>query len=70
MTSFCLAFSAFYEIIEWWAAVLGGSAADSFLGAQGDIWDSQWDMFIALVGAVAAQLLLRRRHDRELSAFR
>jgi putative membrane protein len=70
VTSFCLAFSAFYEIIEWWAAVLGGSAADSFLGAQGDIWDSQWDMFIALVGAIGAQLLLRRRHDLELSALK
>ena len=70
VTSFCLAFSAFYELIEWWAAVLGGSAADSFLGAQGDIWDSQWDMFFALVGAVAAQLSLRRLHDRELASIR
>ena len=69
IVSFCLGFSAFYELIEWWAAVLGGSAADSFLGAQGDVWDSQWDMFFALVGAVAAQLLLGRRHDRELSAL-
>jgi putative membrane protein len=62
----CLAFSAFYELIEWWAAVLGGEAAESFLGTQGDVWDTQWDMFIALVGALSAQLLLSRSHDNAL----
>jgi len=67
VTSFCLAFSAFYELIEWWAAVWGGEAADSFLGTQGDVWDTQWDMFLALIGAISAQLLLSRHHDRELS---
>lgn len=64
--SVCLAFSACYEFFEWWAAVIGGSAADAFLGAQGDVWDTQWDMFLALLGAIAAQLLLARLHDRQL----
>ena len=64
----CLALSATYELIEWLAAVLGGSAADAFLGTQGDVWDTQWDMFMALVGAVAAQLALARWHDRRISA--
>ena len=62
----CLAFSAFYEMIEWWAAVLGGDSAMEFLGTQGDVWDTQWDMCLALVGAITALLLLRRRHDFEL----
>jgi putative membrane protein len=67
--SVCLAFSAFYEIIEWWAALLYGSSAESFLATQGDVWDTQWDMFIALLGAVTAQLVLARLHDRELASF-
>lgn len=67
VTCFCLAFSAFYEMLEWWAALLGGIAAESFLGTQGDIWDTQWDMFLALIGAVAAQALLARVHDRSLA---
>jgi putative membrane protein len=62
----CLAFSAFYEMLEWWSAVLGGEAADAFLGTQGDVWDTQWDMFLALIGSLAAQLLLAGRHDRGL----
>ncbi len=63
----CLAFSAFYEMIEWWAAVLlGGQSAESFLGTQGDVWDTQWDMFLALVGAICAQLLLARIHDHSM----
>ena len=49
------------------AAVLGGSAADAFLGTQGDVWDTQWDMFMALVGATSALLLLARLHDRQLA---
>jgi len=65
----CLAFSAFYEMIEWWAAVLGGAEAEHFLGTQGDQWDTQWDMFIALIGAVAAQLLLASSHDRALAVL-
>ncbi|MDX1528694.1 MAG: DUF2238 domain-containing protein [Gammaproteobacteria bacterium] len=62
----CLAFSAFYEILEWWAAAVGGDAADEFLGTQGDPWDTQWDMFLALTGAIASLLLLRRVHNRQL----
>lgn len=63
---FCLAFSAFYEFIEWWGALIMGGAADSFLALQGDEWDTQWDMFLALCGAIVSLLLLSGRHDREL----
>jgi putative membrane protein len=63
----CLAFSAFFEMIEWWAAVAGGSAADDFLATQGDVWDTQWDMFLALIGAITSLLLLSRLHDRFLA---
>jgi putative membrane protein len=62
-----LAASAFYELIEWWAALLLGIAAESFLGTQGDVWDSQWDMFLCLCGACTSLALLGRRHDRELA---
>lgn len=62
----CLAFSAFYELIEWWTAAAGGEAAHEFLGTQGDPWDTQWDMFLAMVGAVFSLALLRRVHDRQL----
>ncbi|MBM7084754.1 DUF2238 domain-containing protein [Micromonospora humidisoli] len=64
----CLAFSAFFEMIEWWSSVAGGAAADDFLGTQGDVWDTQWDMFLALVGAVTSLALLSRWHDRQLPA--
>ena len=63
----CLALSATYELIEWLAAVVGGSAADAFLGTQGDVWDTQWDMFMALLGAISALVLLSRTHDRQLA---
>ena len=63
----CLAISAAYELVEWWAALIGGESADAFLGTQGDQWDTQWDMFTALVGAVAALLLLGRYHDRQIA---
>jgi putative membrane protein len=63
----CLAISAVYEFIEWWAALILGQGAQEFLGTQGDPWDTQWDMFMALVGAIAAQLLLSRIHDRQLA---
>ena len=66
VTCVCLAVSASYELIEWLAALLGGSSADAFLGTQGDVWDTQWDMFMALVGAITALLLLSRVHDRQL----
>ena len=67
VTSVCLAFSAFYELVEWWSALAMGEAAKDFLGTQGDPWDTQADMFSALVGAVAAQLVLGRLHDRQLA---
>jgi len=66
IVSVCLAISAFYELTEWWAALIGGSAADDFLGSQGDPWDTQADMLIALTGAASALLLLWRFHDRAL----
>ena len=64
-----LGVSACYEFTEWWAALAGGDAAGAFLGTQGDIWDTQWDMFLAGCGAVASQLLLARLHDRQLLAL-
>lgn len=66
----CLAVSASYELIEWWAALIGGASAEYFLGTQGDVWDTQWDMFLALIGALSALLLLARAHDRSLSSLR
>ena len=69
VTSICLAFSALYELIEWWTALLSGEAATAFLGTQGDPWDTQWDMFLALVGAITSQLLLGRIHDRQLRSL-
>ncbi|MEV0176112.1 DUF2238 domain-containing protein [Streptomyces sp. NPDC050803] len=65
----CLAFSAVFEMLEWAAAVVGGQAADAFLATQGDVWDTQWDMFCALIGATVALLLLGRLHDRQLGAL-
>ncbi len=67
VVSVCLAFSAFYELVEWWAAVALGQDAESFLGTQGDVWDSQWDMFMALCGAASALLILSAWHDRQLA---
>jgi putative membrane protein len=66
VTCVCLAISAVYEILEWWVALASGSDAVAFLATQGDIWDTQWDMFLALVGAVLAQLLLAGWHDRSM----
>lgn len=63
---FCLAFSAFYELVEWWVALLSDEAADAFLGTQGYAWDTQSDMAWALFGAVLALSLLGRLHDRQL----
>lgn len=61
-----LSISAFYEFLEWWVAVATGDEAVAFLATQGDVWDTQWDMFLALLGAVAALLLLSRLHDRQM----
>ena len=67
VTSACLAFSAFFEMLEWWAALVWGADADAFLATQGDVWDTQWDMFIAMCGAMLAQILFARIHDRQLT---
>jgi putative membrane protein len=67
--SICLAISAFYELIEWWVALLSGEAADSFLGTQGYVWDTQSDMFLALLGASLAMAFLSRLHDGQISAL-
>ena len=64
---FCLAFSACYEIIEWQSAVWGGDGSMEFLGTQGDVWDAQWDMMLALCGAVVGQWILANRHRRQLA---
>ncbi len=64
--SFCLAFSAFYEMLEWWAAVILDQGAEAFLGTQGDPWDTQWDMFLAMCGAIIAVAVLSKIHDRQL----
>jgi putative membrane protein len=66
VTCVALAISALYELVEWSAALLLGQGADAFLGSQGDPWDTQWDMFCALLGALLAQLSLARVQDRQL----
>ena len=69
VTCVCLSISACYEFIEWFAAVTGGSSADAFLGSQGDVWDTQWDMFTALIGALVSQITMSRLHDRQLKVL-
>jgi putative membrane protein len=64
---FCLAFSALYELIEFWTALSAGGAATDFLGTQGDVWDTQWDMQLALIGAIVSLILLSRMQDRQLA---
>ncbi len=66
---FCLAFSAFYELIEWFVALSSGSSAEAFLGTQGYIWDTQSDMLAALIGAILALLLLGGTHDKQLATL-
>ncbi len=61
--------SVSYEFIEWWAALILGGSAESFLALQGDPWDTQWDMFLALCGGVLALVLLSRVHDRQMAAL-
>lgn len=68
VTCVCVAISAFYEILEWWVALASGSEAVAFLATQGDVWDTQWDMLLAFLGAVAAQLTLASLHDRSMKA--
>ena len=70
IVSVCLAISAFYELIEWWVAIMSGESAEAFLGTQGYIWDTQSDMMYALTGAIMALLLLSRWHDKQLNGTR
>ncbi len=63
----CLAISAMYEFLEWWVAIAVGAGADEFLATQGDVWDTQWDMFLAACGATLAVLAVARVHDRALA---
>ncbi|MFT6419440.1 MAG: putative membrane protein [Cognaticolwellia sp.] len=67
IVAICLAFSAFYELIEWWVAVASGENAEAFLGTQGYIWDTQSDMALALVGAIMSLIVLATYHDRQLA---
>jgi len=68
IVSICLAFSAFYELIEWWVAILSGEDAHAFLGTQGYIWDTQSDMALALIGAISSLVLLSRVHNKQLKS--
>ena len=63
----CMFVSVFYEFIEWWTALIAEGASIEFLGTQGDVWDTQWDMFLAFCGAILGQVLLARVHDRQLA---
>jgi putative membrane protein len=65
----CMSVSVLYEFIEWWTALIAGEGATEFLGTQGDVWDTQWDMFFATIGAITSLLLLSRTHDRALSSL-
>lgn len=69
IVSFCLALSAFYELVEWWVAAATGEGAEAFLGTQGYVWDTQSDMALALSGAILALLLLGRWHNRQLRSM-
>jgi putative membrane protein len=66
IVSFCMAVSAIYELIEWGTALISSEAAESFLGTQGDTWDTQTDMFCALIGATAGVVLFRLIHNRSM----
>ena len=63
----CMFVSVFYEFIEWWTALIAEGASIEFLGTQGDVWDTQWDMFLGFCGAILGQVLLARVHDRQLA---
>lgn len=65
----CLAISACYEFVEWWVALASGQGAEAFLGTQGDIWDTQWDMFLALIGSIVAQIFCKNWHIRSMRAL-
>ena len=63
----CLAISAMYEFVEWWVSLAVGENADAFLATQGDVWDTQWDMFVALCGAITALMFLQNVHQKQLN---
>lgn len=67
VVSICLAFSAFYELLEWWVGATSGESAEAFLGTQGYVWDTQSDMALALLGAICALVFLSRWHDKQLA---
>jgi putative membrane protein len=67
VVSMCLAFSAFYEFVEWWVALATGEAADAFLGAQGDPWDTQKDMLLCFIGSIISLLTLSKVHDQSMA---
>ena len=69
VTAFCLAISAFYEFIEWWMAVATGENAEAFLGTQGYAWDTQSDMLLAMIGAMMAQFIFGRWHDKQIKSM-
>ena len=69
VVSICLAISALYELIEWWVALLSGEAADAFLGTQGYVWDTQSDMFLAFLGAIAALVVFSALHGRQIEIY-
>ncbi len=69
IVAFSLSISALYEFFEWWVALAIGQNAEAFLATQGDVWDTQWDMFLALCGAVTALILISKLHDRQLKRF-
>ena len=69
IVSIVLAFSAFYELVEWWVALTSGEDAEAFLGTQGYVWDTQSDMMFALIGAVTALVLLSHLHDKQLKRY-
>ena len=70
VVSICLAISALYELLEWWVALISGEVAEAFLGTQGYVWDTQSDMFLALLGAIAALLVFSRLHDHQIDRVR
>lgn len=67
VVTICMSISVLYEFIEWWTAVILGQGAEEFLGTQGDQWDTQWDMFLATVGAISGQLIFSRLQDRQIT---
>lgn len=69
VVSICLALSAVYEFIEWWISLLTGESADAFLGTQGYVWDTQSDMFLALIGALLSLAFLSKLHDKQLKDY-